>query len=59
MLIPFFSFVSCNGDGSAIDETIGEQIDTALIDSTLNPIDTVQLDSAGYIDESAALTTQI
>ena len=59
LLITLFSLVSCNRDVGAIDETIGEQIDTVLIDSTLNPIDTVQLDSAGYIDESAALATQI
>ncbi|MFT5822923.1 MAG: hypothetical protein ACI8ZM_004180 [Crocinitomix sp.] len=57
------SISSCNGDApSGIDldvDTVG--IDTSLgIDTTdINPIDTVAIDSAGYIDEDNALTSQI
>ncbi len=57
------SISSCNGEGpqgndSDIDTTT---IDTSLgIDTTqINPIDTVMVDSAGYIDEDNALTTII
>ncbi|NOQ74812.1 MAG: hypothetical protein GQ574_22550 [Crocinitomix sp.] len=57
------SISSCKGDAPSgtdldIDTTI---IDTSLgIDTTnINPIDTVAVDSAGYIDEDSALTTQI
>jgi hypothetical protein len=54
---------SCNGDGPSDTDLVIDtlKIDTGLgIDTTnLNPIDTVTVDSAGYIDEDAALTTQI
>lgn len=60
-LIPLLSFVSCNGGGDSLDDSLSDTllIDTSLIDTTINPIDTVKVDSAGYIDESSALTTQI
>jgi hypothetical protein len=58
------SISSCNGDGSngtdlGIDTLV--VIDTGLgIDTTnINPIDTLAVDSAGYIDEDNALTTAI
>lgn len=57
------SFSSCNGDGPKSDEL---NSDTLAVDTTLGidtlaiePIDTVAVDSAGYIDEESALTTQI
>lgn len=57
-----FTFSGCNGSN---DGTEGEndslKIDTTLgIDTTdLNAIDTVGVDSAGYIDEEAALASTI
>lgn len=57
------AFSSCNGEGPIDGETDNDtlKIDTTLgADTTdINPIDTVAVDSAGYIDEDAALTTQI
>jgi hypothetical protein len=55
---------ACSGDGPTdIDTNDSDSlaIDTSLgMDTTdINPIDTVTVDSAGYIDEDAALTTQI
>ncbi|MDA7804170.1 hypothetical protein N8987_06305 [Crocinitomix sp.] len=56
------TLASCKGTGDSdntdldslvIDTTIG--IDTLAI----NPIDTLQVDSAGYVNEEEALTTQI
>ncbi len=60
-LLPLLSFVSCNGSGGTSEDLLTDSlaIDTTLLDSTLNALDTVTLDSAGYIDETAALTTQI
>ena len=56
------SISSCNGEGPdgtdlGIDTVV--VIDTGLgIDTTnINPIDTVAVDSAGYIDEDNALST--
>ena len=57
------AFSSCNGNGNIDRDTDNDtlKIDTTLgTDTTdINPIDTVAVDSAGYIDEDAALTTQI
>ncbi len=57
------TFSSCNGEGPQGNEsdTDTTTIDTSLgIDTTdITPIDTVIVDSAGYIDEDAALTTII
>lgn len=54
---------SCNGDGPNGNDLDGDtsKIDTSLgIDTTdINPLDTVAVDSAGYIDEDNALTSQI
>lgn len=60
-LIPLLSFVSCGGSGESTDESLLDslQIDSCLMDTTLNPIDTVKVDSAGYLDETSALTNQI
>ncbi len=60
-IVLFSIFTACKGDGSgeglSLSDSLG--VDSLLIDSTLNPIDTVQVDSAGYIDETLALTSQI
>lgn len=57
------TFSSCKGGGDHNGESDSDstKIDTSLgIDTTnINPIDTVAVDSAGYIDEEEALTTQI
>ena len=58
-----FIFSACSGNGSdrlEID-TDTLHVDTSIgIDTTaINPIDTVSVDSAGYIDEDAALSTTI
>lgn len=55
------SISSCNGEGSEGEDINSDSlfIDTLVIDSLINPIDTVKVDSAGYINEEAALTSQI
>jgi hypothetical protein len=56
------AFSACKGDGDAIDVDVDTiAIDTTLgIDTTdINPIDTVTVDSAGYINEDEALTGTI
>lgn len=54
---------SCKGDGDNGDDTLldSTKIDTSLGIDTLdvNPIDTLQVDSAGYINEEEVLSTQI
>lgn len=55
---------ACGGEGPTDTENNGNDtlaIDTSLgIDTTdINPIDTVAVDSAGYINEDEALTSQI
>ncbi len=55
---------ACGGEGPTATENNGNDtlaIDTSLgIDTTdINPIDTVAVDSAGYINEDKALTSQI
>lgn len=60
-ILLFSICVSCkgggNGDGISSSDSLG--LDSLPIDSTLMPIDTVKVDSAGYIDETSALTSQI
>jgi len=58
------AFSSCNGDGD--HGTVEIDTDTLTIDTSLGidttaitPIDTVAVDSAGYLDEEEALTTKI
>ncbi len=57
------TFSSCKGNAEG---TTDEEIDTLAVDTSLGidtldiqPIDTITVDSAGYINEEAALTTQI
>lgn len=57
------SISSCKGEAPVNTDLVIDtlKIDTALgIDTTnINPIDTVAVDSAGYIDEDKVLTSQI
>ena len=58
-----FAFSACSGDGNdgLESDTDSLKVDTSLgIDTTaIDPIDTVSVDSAGYIDEEAALSSTI
>jgi hypothetical protein len=54
-----FTFSNCSGNG----EGEGDRLDSLLMDTmnldSISPLDTVSVDSAGYINEEAALTSNI
>lgn len=59
----FFLFSSCNGEG---DSNANADIDSVKIDTSsgidtlsIAPVDSLTIDSAGYINEEAALSSQI